>query len=176
MKHFQETLRRNPVGMQRTAGFMQRTMVTLGLLAVLGAIPVSVQASGANGPYLTPEQAFALKYAVLPGNRVRLVFNIAPHYRLYRDKIRIEALTPGAQVTSVQLPKAHTHYDIALQEYQSVYEGEVQVDVTLADGARPVDLRVRVQGCAAAGICYPPIERIVRVPAVRQEGAGDLTP
>ena len=88
-------------------------------------------------------------------------FEIARGYYLYRDKLRFAAVdTAGEAVTLGQprLPAGKEKVDDAFGRVEVYYrEAKVLLPVprSTAD-ALPLTLKVTSQGCAEAGICYPP--------------------
>ena len=89
-------------------------------------------------------------------------FEIAPGYYLYRDRLGFESATPGVTLGPASLPVGLDHED----EYfgkQVIYRdiANAGVPVTFSGAPQDFDLRVKLQGCADAGLCYPPIKKTV---------------
>jgi thiol:disulfide interchange protein DsbD len=133
--------------------------------ADLDALLDQSRTSKTGDDFLPPEQAFRLSASAEGSERVRLTWVIAPGYYLYRDRIKVSGGGEHASLGAAQLPAGQVKSD----EYfgkQVVYHNElvatVPVQRTLAG---PVDLSVDVtyQGCAEAGLCYPPITRNLSV-------------
>jgi thiol:disulfide interchange protein DsbD len=83
-------------------------------------------------------------------------FDIAENYSLYRDRIRINVITPGVNLGRVDYPAGETHTD-AFFGPQVVYvkEANLAVPVACKQGAESIVVEVSYQGCADAGLCYP---------------------
>ncbi|MEW5838618.1 MAG: protein-disulfide reductase DsbD [Pseudomonadota bacterium] len=115
------------------------------------------------GEPLEPEQAFQLA-SQIDGNTVRLHWIIAPHHYLYRDKISVQALEPQGVQAQFTLPAGEEKNDAFLGKVQ-IFHDSLSLDVVLPDlqPAQKVKLKVGFQGCAEAGICYPPMEEIVEL-------------
>jgi len=130
----------------------------LSLRMFLGLIPLIVAVSGSAlaDDFLPVRSAYKVSTAVEPG-RLVVRFEIAPDYYLYRDKLGFEAATPGVELGKPSLPAGVDHEDEFFGK-QVVYRDTtvVSVPVIFTDGPRDFDLRVRLQGCADAGLCYPP--------------------
>ena len=134
------------------------------LLAVLSA---TVQAAES---FLEPEQAFALTVdRASPSGDVRLNWEVAPGYYLYRDRIGVTA-SPADHLGKVMRPPGELKEDPNFGAMQ-VYHHDVTVTVD-ARGAR--ELEVTWQGCAEAGLCYPPQTRKVAL-ASNAAAAGPAT-
>ncbi|MFI4895277.1 MAG: protein-disulfide reductase DsbD [Steroidobacterales bacterium] len=129
----------------------------------LDAVLVQSRKAQATEDFLPPEQAFRLSASADGAQRIRLDWIIAQGYYLYRDRIKIadDAATIGA----TQFPTGQIKSDENFGE-QMVYHDELIATVPLT---RPLAagsvmaLRVTYQGCAEAGLCYPPITRNLKV-------------
>ena len=111
--------------------------------------------------FLPPDTAFKLSREVQQ-NLLVLNFEIATGYYLYRDRMKVEALTPGLEVGALDLPTSEPKDDPEFGRVE-IYRGDatVRVPVTVpAASAGPAPkVRVTYQGCAQDGICYPPIKK-----------------
>src|SRR5665213_797235 len=123
--------------------------------------------SAANDDFLPPGKAFRLSASADNSGQIRLDWVIAQGYYLYRDRIKIT--DDGAQIGTPQFPPGQVKSD----EYfgkQVVYHQQLVaiVPVQQSSGARgPLSLHVTYQGCAEAGLCYPPVTQTLNI---------DLTP
>jgi thiol:disulfide interchange protein DsbD len=113
-----------------------------------------------SGDLLPPEQAFRVA-ARIEQDAALLSWQIADGYYLYRQRFKFVAKTPGAEPGEPVFPKGETKHDDFFGDME-IYRGRVDVrlplarkDATLASLA----LDVTVQGCADAGICYPPFKQ-----------------
>ncbi len=113
---------------------------------------------------LPAEQAFKLSVAS-SGETLRLHWQIAPGYYLYRDKFRISVTTPGVSLGDIQFPKGLLKQDEFFGEME-IYRDAVALSARwLATTPLPaaIELNVSVQGCADAGVCYPPHKKLITV-------------
>ena len=106
--------------------------------------------------FLPVREAYRLDGAITPQGELRLYWQITQGYYLYQHafRIRSEAPAPG-QPLSVVFPPAMDKTDEFFGEV-SVYYDEADLTVTLPDDAQRLTLAVTYQGCADAGLCYPP--------------------
>ena len=130
-------------------------MSTLSMLALLWAVPMHVLA---EQDYLKPEQAFQLSVGKEPDGQVRLQWKISEGYYLYRQQMKVVADPPGS-LRAIEWPAGTLKTDETFGE-SAVYHDAVSVQVD-APGART--LAVTWQGCADAGLCYPPQTKAVTV-------------
>ena len=93
--------------------------------------------------------------------RVRWV--IADGYYLYRHRIDIKAESPDLVIAAPLLPKGTLKTDPYLGT-QEIYHQQVEAAVAYTrydGGAHPLQIKVTYQGCAEAGLCYPPITKVL---------------
>jgi thioredoxin:protein disulfide reductase len=148
-------------------------LTSKGVAAVLGQSKPSNVASGSD-EFLPPDEAF--RFSAFPdgADRVKLIWQIADGYYLYRSRIKAATSGDKAQLGGLDLPKGETKTD----EYfgkQEIYHHQLVVGVPVARASAaelPVPLKVTYQGCAHAGLCYPPITKEVTVILPSGNGAG----
>ncbi|WP_148217595.1 protein-disulfide reductase DsbD [Allochromatium vinosum] len=108
--------------------------------------------------FLTQEQAFPVSAEVAGPEAVRVIWDTADGYYLYRSKIRFDSETPGITLGNAVLPEAEIKQDEFFGEVET-YHGRLMVDLPITrtpDSGSHLTLRVGSQGCADAGFCYPP--------------------
>lgn len=134
------------------------------LLALL-----SVQAAWAEEELLDPDQAFSLEMSALDANTVRARWVIADGYYLYRNKFKFKSDTAGVTLGEARLPKGKVKQDEFFGEVE-IYRGtiEVEIPVERPAGTDTIQITATSQGCADAGVCYPPHRqsREVKLPAL----------
>lgn len=119
-----------------------------------------------GGPeLLSAEQAFRLVSATRDENGVRLNWDIAPGYYLYRQRMAVEPVEGGAALAALTLPPGTPKHDEHFGDVE-IYTGAVEARLPVPRGSPvPAQVKLRWQGCAEAGVCYPPITRVVDVTA-----------
>lgn len=118
----------------------------------------SLQAAGQD-EFLPVEQAFAPTATRSADGDIVVTWQIADRYYLYRHACDFE-LTDGGEVTlgAPQIPPGEKHNDEFFGEVES-YRDSVRVRLPVNNAAALGDeahIRVTYQGCADAGLCYPP--------------------
>ncbi|HHO8917585.1 protein-disulfide reductase DsbD [Pseudomonas aeruginosa] len=98
---------------------------------------------------LPVEKAFRFTWERLDDGQVQLRWQIAPGYYLYQKRLRFDGLDPALQP---QLPPGESHSDEFFGESQ-VYRQSLELTLPAAAAGQ---LRLGWQGCADAGLCYPP--------------------
>jgi thiol:disulfide interchange protein DsbD len=106
--------------------------------------------------FLPVRSAYQVETAVEAG-RLLVRFRIAPDYYLYRDKLAFEPSVPGVTFGAPTLPVGLDHEDEFFGR-QVIYRETtlVGIPVTFAGAPRDFEFKVKLQGCADAGLCYPP--------------------
>ena len=134
--------------------------------ALPGAPPAlpGAAASGLEQPQFLPvEEAYPLA-AELTGERsLRLVWQMPPGYYLYRHAFRFNLQSGGRTVEpEAVLPPAQVQEDEYFGRVEVYYDS---ADIALRSpvAVRGSELTVRSQGCADAGLCYPPRTQRFRI-------------
>lgn len=113
--------------------------------------------------FLPADQAFRVSVGVAGPQAVRVDVGQAPGVYLYKE--RFEARLQGGEraapaVLSWRLPQGQAKHDPTFDKVMEVYHGNVSGEVVLPQGLRGEPLLTIVyQGCADAGLCYPPQTR-----------------
>lgn len=131
--------------------------------------------AGGSSALLPPEKAFSFSALLESPTSVRVRWQIAKGYYLYKDKIHFELEGPPSIALGVpEFPKGELHED---PEFGSVeiFRGDLEFSVPLIKPLSPNESLkwvAQFQGCADRGVCYPPMteevvlefsEEIVRV-------------
>jgi thiol:disulfide interchange protein DsbD len=137
-------------------------MLLAGSAAADGFWP-SKGASASNG-LLKADQAFRLIAAERDGDSLKVSWDIAPGYYLYRKRLGFQVAQPqGGKLEAPVLPTGETVRD-EHEGSTEIYRDSLQAVLHWPRGAAaPQQLRVNWQGCAEAGVCYPPQSRLIDV-------------
>lgn len=140
------------------------------LLWLIFLLPFTVQASNLLQPqdelssqaqsepeFLKVDEAFQFSSELKPDG-IQLHWDIADNYYLYFERMKFKSDDPNVKLGT---PQFSTQGEPKMDEYF----GEVNVihhaldvflPVTLSGGKTEADVQVSYQGCAEAGLCYPP--------------------
>jgi thioredoxin:protein disulfide reductase len=116
--------------------------------------------------FLPAEQAFAFS-AQMQGNKsVRIEFEIAPNYYMYRDEFAFTIVSAEGVVQNGApiMPAAQTKFDENFNKNLSVYHQRVRIVLPIKNneaGEGLFKLVVTSRGCADKGLCYPPYKNQV---------------
>ena len=138
------------------------------VVALVGLSSSHVRAQVGETKLLPPEQAFRLSVRALDTRTLEANFDIASGYYLYRDKLGF-AIEPQGVELAASLPAGKLKDDAFFGRVET-YRDRVVVRLPLGAAApgQSLTLRTNSQGCADAGVCYPPqTQRLtVAVPSV----------
>ncbi len=139
-----------------------RTVLAALLLAFTGAASLSATSnlntqSDIQPVFLEADDAFRMTARALDANTVELRFEVAEGYYLYRDRFKLSA-DAGAVLGDAAYPPA-LRKDDAQFGVTPTYRGSLVIPVKVNAANGPFTLSVKTQGCADAGLCYPPFVR-----------------
>jgi thiol:disulfide interchange protein DsbD len=123
-------------------------------LAVVAGLALGAAAAHAADDFLDPDQAFQLKAERRADGAVALHWQIAEGYTLYKARLHLRA--DGRELVA-RLPAAERKPDPASGDVVEVFHRRLDAEVAVAATARTIE--IEYQGCADAGLCYPPQRR-----------------
>jgi len=149
-----------------------RWLLTLVLVLFTGLAQAGNDPFAVKKPdFLPVDKAFAFSAEALPSGQTRLYWQIADGYYLYQKRLKFDGLDPAQRPA---LPEGEHHNDEFFGD-QQVYRGELELLVPAGAGGQ---VSVGWQGCADAGLCYPPQSQTVdlggktRVSTAQGQGQG----
>lgn len=139
----------------------------LALLAVMLLLLGWQTAARAQAEFLEPEKAFVFSAQMASPDTLELHYRVAPGYYMYRERFGI-AITPADATTLGQAvyPKGEVKYDPTFEKDMEVFHKDVTIRVPVGAGGQPFTLTLTGQGCADAGLCYPPMDSTVKLTPV----------
>lgn len=133
-------------------------------LLLLVSLWMSVSQARAND-FLPPEEAFQFTLSVqdpacVENCLIDVRAKVAPEYYLYRERFALENPMSLPVFEFVDLPRGDRKFDEFLNQEIEALRGEMAFQIRYGLGDNPVDVAKAVlisQGCADAGLCYPPM-------------------
>jgi thioredoxin:protein disulfide reductase len=148
------------------------------VLAMLMIVLVGVAgwraAAAAEDDFLEPEKAFQFSARPLDAKTLEVTFDVAPGYYLYRDQFRFAA--SGATLGNAVIPPGKVKFDETFQKNVETYRGAVKIAVPVESAGAQFRFVTTSQGCADAGLCYPPMQSAAEVSLAGFGGAGTVMP
>ena len=109
--------------------------------------------------FLPVDLAFEIQPLEWKDGRLVVSWRIAKDYYLYRDRLTFKAAAPATlKLGKPSLPASMPYTDEHFGTMQ-IYRDKLVVRVPVDKSVRSVKLAVGYQGCADAGLCYPPQTR-----------------
>ncbi|WP_442964489.1 protein-disulfide reductase DsbD [Pseudomonas sp. MMS21 TM103] len=133
----------------------------LWLVQLANASPFTL---GQQQEFLPVDQAFSLHVERADTGAAVLRWDIAPGYYLYQERLRFVGLPAGSEPL---LPSGQPYHDDYFGASQ-IYRGSLEVVIPDATAGT---LELGWQGCADAGLCYPPQTRTVDLDRAPSESA-----
>ena len=113
----------------------------------------------AQPEFLPAEQAFQLQLRAVGPRALEVDFRLAPDVYLYREQTgaRLQVTDQPEVILSWDLPPGESKHDPTFDKVMEVYHQDVMGSLKLPEGL-PSEARLLItyQGCADAGLCYPP--------------------
>lgn len=142
----------------KTSALWRRLAQTLLVAALLAIALLQAVTARAEDQFLDPKVAFVFSAAMAAPDRVDVHFKIAPGYYMYRERFEFTLAPNGAKLGQAVYPRGTVKHDPTFGKDMEVYHQQVTVSIPLETGAvLPQTLSITGQGCADAGLCYPPM-------------------
>ena len=144
---------------------MMRRLLLILLLCIAQLAHADLLSFGSKKPVFLPaDQAFALEVHAIDQHTLIASFKVTPSYYLYRNKITFSSADGKTKILRVDLPKGETKNDPnfgTLEVYHQSFQAQIVLDKV--NPAKPLVLNASYQGCSDNGLCYPPIEKALKV-------------
>lgn len=113
---------------------------------------------------LPVEQAYPLSAKAVSENEIQINWQITKGYYLYKHRFAVSAVDPSVIVGELMLPAGEKHRDEFFGDVET-YRQQVSALVSIQNPKQlnNVRLKVKYQGCADIGVCYPPQSKILDV-------------
>lgn len=137
------------------------------MLLAMAVLLLGWQAARAETEFLEPEKAFVFSAQMASADTLELHYKVAPGYYMYRERFAIAISPPDATTLGEPVyPKGEVKYDPTFEKDMEVFHKDVTIRVPVGAGGQPFTLTLTGQGCADAGLCYPPMDSIVKLTPV----------
>ena len=128
------------------------------ILLLLALVSATVLAAP---DFLPPEKAFRVEATwVENSNEIEIEFLPAKGYYIYQESLKFQVGSQAGKLNSIKpsLPSGIEKFDETFQKKLQVYKQPFMVLLGVKPQAgSPMHVEVTLQGCAEAGICYPPM-------------------
>lgn len=147
-----------------TSAFFRHCLLLLAMAFLLFGWQAAARA---DAEFLEPEKAFVFSANMASADTLELHYKVAPGYYMYRERFAI-AINPADATTlgEAVYPKGEVKYDPTFEKDMEVFHKDVTIRVPVGTGGQPFTLTLTGQGCADAGLCYPPMDSTVKLTPV----------
>ena len=123
----------------------------------------SSMVSAGEADLLEPEQAFKFSARALDGQTIEVRYQIAEGYYLYKDKLKFQAEPTDVSLGTPLLPAGKVKQDEHFGKVET-YRHDLVIRLPYTRGPTSrITLKAVSQGCADAGVCYPPQTQLVKI-------------
>ena len=145
-------------------------LILLAFVSVFSA-PVAAEETVLGNKELSSSSVLLEQNSFLPVDQVygvaveindsHLIFNwsIKPGYYLYRDRFKFNAVDATTQLKPPIFAAGKNKYDEFFEQELEVYYLNTRVVVPFESIDQQLNLEIESQGCADAGLCYPPYKQ-----------------
>jgi thiol:disulfide interchange protein DsbD len=145
-------------------------LLFLGLWLSVWALPGLAEVD--EDELLPVDEAFQVKLKSVENGKATLGFEIADGYYLYRHAFKFSPADAGTRIGEVNIPEGHKKKDEFFGDVQTYRKQlDISVPVTVSGLAKTAAIEVKYQGCADAGVCYPPQKKTIRFPLKKADTA-----
>ena len=135
-------------------------MKNIYILHLLLLLTINPTAWSQQQDFLDVDKAFAPVISEVGLDTIKIKFAIADKYYLYKHRFKFKS-DDNVKLGEALIPEGHKKNDEFFGEVETYHnEVEIIIPYTNNDVKNISKLTVKYQGCAEAGICYPPTKKI----------------
>jgi thiol:disulfide interchange protein DsbD len=144
------------------------TLQKFGLaLLLLSLLVLSVARTNAQD-FLDPEKAFVLQAQMVSSDKISLRFKIAPGYYMYRERFSFALDTTHVKLGDPAMPTGRVKFDQTFNKEMELYFTDAVIELPISawpNNITPESFKLTAngQGCAEAGLCYPPQDFVLQL-------------
>ena len=112
--------------------------------------------------FLPVQQAFQVK-ALIENQRLSLNWTIADGYYLYRKGFKLNSSSNSTQLGAPNFPDGILKWDEYFEADVVVYYAQTRFEVPFTSDNPQFQIQLESQGCADAGLCYPPRKQVIDI-------------
>ena len=121
--------------------------------------------------FLKVDEAFGFDYEQTE-NKLIIRWTIAEGYYLYKKQFK--TATKGVTLSEPSFPESQQIED-EFFGLSDVFFDDMEMVYTIDAAQKDASVKIRFQGCASAGLCYPPTTQVVFLDAVNESGSSSNT-
>jgi len=134
------------------------------LLACLAALLPAATRAADLSDLLPVDEAYVVTAKAPERGRIEIHFQIAKGYYLYRHRFGVSGVDSAFKYNPLQIPDGEKHNDQFFGPVETYRDSVTLVQTgAAASGVDSVTFKLKYQGCADIGVCYPPQTRTITV-------------
>ena len=110
--------------------------------------------------FLAPDKAFKMSVTNIGEKKILLDWQIEKGYYLYMGMFEFSTDQENVKITKALMPNGTKKVDEFFGNVD-VYYNSTSAELTFDNINKNTNLIVKYQGCADAGLCYPPIKKVI---------------
>ena len=122
--------------------------------------------------FLPVEQAFTFSGRV-EQNSAYIDIEVAPEHYLYKHRFTFRPVSPEISLGIPVYPQGEEIYDPYYQKNLETFPENLTIEIPISYSGQLPEIEIGFQGCAKAGLCYPPHK--VSIPLVTKAGTNPDT-
>lgn len=148
------------------------TVILMVLLSAFSSVSMAQTTSFSSifddePPFLKVEEAFIMDFSQ-QNNELVVNWTIADGYYLYQKQFK--TVTKGATIGEPLYSPAPTQIEDEFFGISNVFFNQVDVTYPIIQSVNDGVVKIRFQGCAEAGLCYPPTTKVLYLSEVIGDG------
>ena len=116
---------------------------------------LSSPASASQQKFLPVEEAFQLS-GEIHDNQALIHFAVTPGHYLYKKRFKFSSAESGTTLGEPEYPPGKEKFDDNFGELLEVFDHDISIQLPINSSEKIPEIQVQFQGCAEAGLCYPP--------------------
>jgi thiol:disulfide interchange protein DsbD len=105
--------------------------------------------------FLPVEQAYQVDVLV-SANQLLFNWSIRDGYYLYKDRFKFSAVDANSQLQTPKFGAGKVKWDDYFEAELEVFYNATEIVLPFSTAAEQMEIQIESQGCADAGLCYPP--------------------
>ena len=110
--------------------------------------------------FLAPDKAFRMSVTNIGEKKILIDWQIEKGYYLYMGMFEFSTDQENVKITKAQMPDGTKKVDEFFGNVD-VYYNSTSAELTFDNINKNTNLTIKYQGCADAGLCYPPIKKVI---------------
>lgn len=120
--------------------------------------------------FLHPDKAFKMSVTNIGEKKILIDWQIEKGYYLYMGMFEFSTDRENVKIINAQMPDGTKKVDEFFGNVD-VYYNSTRAELTFDDINKNTNLIIKYQGCADAGLCYPPIKKVISLDKYSSEEA-----